>query len=93
LVNLKEVVRAQVKIGLSNVEEARLRIETQRQTVSVAELGYRITRDRWKQGIASRLDMSDAELSLTQAKSNYLQAVYDYLTATVELDKVMGRIR
>ncbi|QIP12458.1 TolC family protein [Spirosoma aureum] len=91
--NLKEVVRAQVKIGLANVEEARLRIETQRQTISVAELGYRITRDRWKQGIASRLDMSDAELSLTQAKSNYLQAVYDYLTATVSLDKVLGRIK
>ncbi|GAB3889400.1 TolC family protein [Spirosoma agri] len=91
--NLKEIVRAQVKIGLANVEEARLRIETQRQTIGVAELGYRITRDRWKQGIASRLDLSDAELLLTQAKSNYLQAVYDYLTATVNLDRVMGRIK
>ncbi|MFD1142561.1 TolC family protein [Larkinella insperata] len=90
LLNLKEVVRAQVKISLSNVEESRLRIATQQQTVTVAELGYRITRDRWKQGIASRLDLSDAELSLTQAKSNYLQAIYDYLTATVELDKVLG---
>ncbi len=93
LANLKEIVRAQVKIGLSNVEESKLRIESQRQTISVAELGYRITRDRWKQGIASRLDLSDAELSLTQAKSNYLQAVYDYLTATVDLDKVLGRIK
>lgn len=93
LTNLKEVVRAQVKIGLANVQEASLRIQTQQQTIGVAELGYRITRDRWKQGIASRLDLSDAELSLTQAKSNYLQAVYDYLTATVELDKVLGRIK
>ncbi|RRB03857.1 TolC family protein [Larkinella rosea] len=93
LVNLKEVVRAQVKIGLSNVEEARLRIETQRQTVAVAELGYRITRDRWKQGIASRLDLSDAEFSLTQAKSNHLQAIYDFLTASVELDRTMGRAK
>lgn len=93
LANLKEIVRAQVKIGLANVQEARLRILTQQQTISVAELGYRITRDRWKQGIASRLDLTDAELSLTQAKSNYLQAVYDYLTAAVELDKVLGRIK
>ncbi|AKD57020.1 TolC family protein [Spirosoma radiotolerans] len=93
LANLKEIVRAQVKIGLANVQEARLRIQSQQQTISVAELGYRITRDRWKQGIASRLELTDAELSLTQAKSNYLQAVYDYLTATVELDKVLGRIK
>ena len=93
VVNLKEIVRAQVKIGLANVEESRLRIQTQQQTISVAELGYRITHDRWKQGIASRLDLSDAELLLSQAKSNYLQAVYDYLTATVNLDKVLGRIK
>ncbi|MBN8825681.1 MULTISPECIES: TolC family protein [unclassified Spirosoma] len=93
LANLKEIVRAQVKISLANVQEARLRIQTQQQTITVAELGYRITRDRWKQGIASRLELTDAELSLTQAKSNYLQAVYDYLTATVELDKVLGRIK
>ncbi|GAB3768655.1 TolC family protein [Spirosoma horti] len=93
LANLKEIVRAQVKISQANVQEARLRIQTQQQTISVAELGYRITRDRWKQGIASRLDLTDAELSLTQAKSNYLQAVYDYLVAVVGLDKVLGRIK
>lgn len=93
LANLKELVRAEVKISLSSVEEAHLRIHSQRQTVSTAELGYRITRDRWKQGIASRLDLSDAELSLTQAKSNYLQAVYNYLVASVELDKAAGQIR
>ncbi|MBD2705848.1 TolC family protein [Spirosoma sp. BT702] len=93
LANLKEIVRAQVKISLANVQEARLRIQTQQQTISVAELGYRIVRDRWKQGISSRLELTDAELSLTQAKSNYLQAVYDYLTAAVDLDKVLGRIK
>ncbi|WP_162350961.1 TolC family protein, partial [Pseudoxanthomonas gei] len=41
LINLKEVVRAQVKISLANVQEARLRIQTQQQTIAVAELGYR----------------------------------------------------
>ncbi len=91
--NAREVVRAEVKIALSNVEESKQRIASQVQTVSTAELSFRITQDRWKQGIASRLDLTDAELSLTQAKSNYLQAVYDYLNATVDLDKATGRIQ
>jgi outer membrane protein TolC len=93
LENVRELIRAEVKIALSNVEESKRRIESQVQTVSTAELSYRITRDRWKQGIASRLDMADAELSLSQAKSNYLQAVYDYLTASVDLDKALGRAK
>jgi outer membrane protein TolC len=93
LENVRELIRAEVKIAFSKVEESKRRIESQVQTVSTAELGYRITRDRWKQGIASRLDMADAELSLSQAKSNYLQAVYDYLTASLDLDKALGRIK
>jgi outer membrane protein TolC len=91
LQNLKEIVHAQVKVGLSNVEEAQQRIGAQHQTVAAAELSYRITRDRWRQGIASRLDLSDAELLLTQAKSNYLAAVHDYLVAQVELERVVGK--
>jgi outer membrane protein TolC len=91
--NLKEIIRAEVKISLSNVEEAHLRIKVQHQTVAAAELGYRITRDRWKQGIASRLDLADAELLLTQAKSNYLAAVHDYLVANVELERVLGKTK
>ncbi|SDL29389.1 TolC family protein [Siphonobacter aquaeclarae] len=93
LANLKEIVRAEVKIARSKAEEARLRIRTQAQTVSVAELGYRITRDRFRQGIASRLDVTDAELSLTQARANYLQAVHDFLNATYELDRATGRVK
>jgi outer membrane protein TolC len=93
LENVRELIRAEVKIALSKVEESKRRIESQVQTVSTAELSYRITRDRWKQGIASRLDMADVELSLSQAKSNYLQAVYDYLNASVDLDKALGRAK
>ncbi len=93
LENVRELIQAEVKVALSKVEESRRRIEVQTQTVSTAELSYRITRDRWKQGISSRLDLADAEFSLSESKSNYLQAVYDYLNASVDLDKALGRTR
>ena len=93
LQNLKEVVKAEVKIGVSNIQESQNRIITQQQTVATAELSYRITRDRWKQGIASRLDLTDAEFLLSQSKSNYVQAVYDYLVASIELERIAGRVK
>ena len=91
LANQQEVIRAEVLIGVSSVQEARRRVEAQRQTVAAATLGYRITRDRWRAGIASRLDLADAELALTLTKSSYLQAVYDYQTASINLDRAVGR--
>ncbi len=93
LENVRELIQAEVKVALSKIEESRRRIEAQTQTVSTAELSYRITRDRWKGGISSRLDLADAEFSLSESKSNYLQAVYDYLNASVDLDRALGRTR
>jgi outer membrane protein TolC len=91
LANEQELIRAEVLTSVARVQEARRRVETQQQTVAAAALGYRITRDRWRAGMASRLDLTDAELALTRTKSGYLQAVYDYQTATIDLDRAVGR--
>ncbi|WP_082116217.1 TolC family protein [Hymenobacter terrenus] len=91
LANEQELIRAEVLTSVSSVQEARRRVETQRQTVAAAALGYRITRDRWRAGMASRLDLTDSELALTRTKSGYLQAVYDYQTATIDLERAVGR--
>lgn len=90
--DLKSQVRADVEVRLSNVIEARKRIDVQSKTIAVAERSYRITTLRLREGIGSRLELTDAELQLDTAKTNYLQAVYDYLIATAELEKSLGRI-
>jgi outer membrane protein len=90
--DLKSQVRADVEVRLSNVVEARKRIDVQSKTITVAERSYKITMLRLREGIGSRLELTDAELQLDTAKTNYLQAVYDYLVASAELEKSLGRI-
>jgi outer membrane protein TolC len=36
--------------------------------------------------------VNDAELALTQAKVNRIQAQFDYLVASAELDQYLGRL-
>lgn len=91
LENLQEIIRSEISISLANVSEAKKRIAVQATTVQSAERSYAITRSRRQQGIGSQLELTDAELSLNQAKVNYLQAVYDYLVATANLEKALGR--
>lgn len=90
--DLREQVRAEVEIRLWNLLEARKRIEVQSKTIAVAERSYRITSLRVREGIGSRLELTDAELQLDTAKTNYLQAVYDYLVASVEMERSLGRL-
>lgn len=87
----KADIRAEVEMKLSDLEESRERIEIQQRTIRTAERSYEITRLRFREGIGSQLELADAELQLNKAKTNYLQAVYDYLIARVECDKALGR--
>lgn len=89
--DLKASIRTDVEVRLSAFREAQKRIAVQSKTISVAERSYRISQLRFREGIGSRLELSDAELQLNRAKTNYLQAVYDYMTASVLLDRALGR--
>ncbi|MGE5499174.1 MAG: TolC family protein, partial [Syntrophothermus sp.] len=91
LENAREMIRTEVKVAASNLAESHKRIEAQGRTVQAAERSYELTRSRWLKGVSRQNELFDAELALSQAKTSYLQAVHDYLTAQVELDRVLGR--
>jgi outer membrane protein TolC len=88
--NAYEELKAEVKQVVANVNETSARIQTSANVKQTAQLSYDITQYRYAKGVASRLELTDAELALTTAQSNYLEAVYDYLSARIALDHTMG---
>ncbi len=81
---------AAVKQAVANVHETAARIQTSANVKETALLSYDITQYRYAKGVASRLELTDAELALTTAQSNYLEAVYDYLSARIALEHTIG---
>jgi outer membrane protein TolC len=90
--NAYEELKAEVKQVVANVHETTARIQTRANVKETALLSYDITQYRYAKGVASRLELTDAELALTTAQSNYLEAVYDYLSARIALERTMGKI-
>jgi outer membrane protein TolC len=90
--NAYEQLKAEVKQVVSNVSETAARIQTSINVRETALLSYDITQYRYAKGVASRLELTDAELALTTAQSNYLEAVYDYLSAHIALEHTMGAV-
>jgi outer membrane protein TolC len=76
----------------SNLQQARKRVEAQDKTVEMAERGYKIVTTRFLSSAATQLEVNDAQLALTQAKVNRIQAIYDYLVASAELDQLIGHL-
>ncbi|WP_077921018.1 efflux RND transporter permease subunit [Spirosoma sp. 209] len=86
----RALIRNEVTYGQYAVEEARERLTAQGRTIAAAERSYALVRSRYRQGLARWSEVADAELALRQAQSNRVQALYDVLIATVELDKAVG---
>ncbi|MDL1893562.1 TolC family protein [Sphingobacteriales bacterium CHB3] len=80
-----------VQSTLMSLKRARERVEAQGRTVELAEQGYRIASTRFTSGSGTQLEVTDAQLALTTAKTNRMQAIYDYHVASMELDQLLGR--
>jgi outer membrane protein TolC len=91
-VNLERVLQTGLHSILGNLQQARKRVEAQGKTVEMAERGYKIVTTRFLNNAATQLEVNDAQLALTQAKVNRVQATYDYLIAATDLDQLIGRL-
>jgi len=90
LEKLKADVRSELEVRLAEVEEALARVRVQDRTVLTAERSYRISLLRYREGVGSHLELTDAELQLFKARTDHEQALYDYLVASAELDRSLG---
>lgn len=89
---LERNLRTGVHSVKNNLQQARKRLEVQDKTIELATRGYKIVTTRFLSSSATQLEVNDAELALTQARVNRVQAVYDYLVAAADLDQLIGRL-
>lgn len=86
----KDAAQLEVRQAYLNLKEAEKRIATSQVTVVKAEEDYKIAQVRYTSGVGTNLDVIDSQVALTQAKTNYVQSLYDYNTSRAQLEKAMG---
>lgn len=84
-------VELEVQQALASVNEARQTIASQAKAVEQAEEAVRLSRERLSAGAGTQLDVLNAQVALTQARSTALQARADYNVAMAEFDRVTSR--
>jgi outer membrane protein len=81
-----EVTQSRLRLA-----RARDKVPVAGQAVALAEENLRMTRERFKQGVALNTDVLDADAALLQAKVNRTQAAIDLVLAQARLEKALGR--
>lgn len=88
---LHENVDVQAKTALSDIMTARSQMRANEATITQAQRGYDIAKTRYYAGVGTILELNTAELSLTQARLNHSQSMYDYLSAEAEYTRILGK--
>jgi outer membrane protein len=87
---LKDGVELEITQTYLNLTQAGERIGVAETGVTQAEENYRITSQRFKEGLALNSDLLDAEVALMQAKWSKILADVDYHLAQARLQKAVG---
>lgn len=86
----RDNVETEVRQTYLSVQEAYKRIDTTKTAVAKAEEDVNISQVKYNAGAGTNIEVMDAQLALTQAKINYIQALYDFNVSKAKLDKAAG---
>ena len=73
------------------VEAAQERIQAAQVVISSAQENFRLAQGRFDVGVGTILELTDAQLALTQAQNTEAQALADYRISLARLDRSVGR--
>ncbi len=75
-----------------NLQSSLENFYTQRENVEVAQSVYDSYRRKYEQGMASSLELTQANTNYLDAESNYISAVMEVMNAKLQLDKLMNTL-
>ena len=87
---IRDGITLEVTQNYLNIKKSEEKMTVAGQNVSQAEENYRVTDDKFKNGLALNSDLLDAEVALLQAKTDYIQSIVDYELAQAQLNKSVG---
>ncbi|MCX7781342.1 MAG: TolC family protein [Negativicutes bacterium] len=87
---IEDSVEQEVRQAFLSLKEAEKRLATVNVAVDKAKEDLFIAREKYAAGVGTNLDVIDAQLALTQARTNHIQALYDYNLNKAKLDKAIG---
>lgn len=84
-------IKIEVKRAWLNLNEAKERFVATRGTIGQARKNLHSTNLRYRNGLASRLDLDDAALLLHDAELQFVQAIHDGYVALSNLNYAVGK--
>ena len=89
--DLRQQVALEVRQSFLNLRQAEEAIRVSDQTLVQARENLDLAEGRYSAGVGNIIELTDAQVLLTAARANNIQALYNYRTAVAQLEKAIGQ--
>lgn len=86
-----EALKMQLEELLSQLDFTKQKIEVQQENMNLTEDALTLAKKRYRLGVGTFLEVNNAELSYTQARLFWLQAISDYKAAYYDYQLLIGQ--
>lgn len=87
---MKDMVQLEVAQQYYTVQSEREKVHVAREEVATAEESYRVATKKFKAGLLTSTELTDAETALLRAKLNEMQVTVEYCIALARLKRALG---
>ncbi|PSP23320.1 MAG: transporter [Cyanobacteria bacterium SW_8_48_13] len=87
---LRNQIRTDVEQGYYNLQASQQNIKTAQLAVRQAEESLRLARLRFRAGVGTQIEVTNAQSDLTQARGNFLTAIIDYNRSLAQLERAVS---
>jgi len=88
---LKDGITLEVTQQYLSLHQSLEKISVAEKTMMHAEENFRVTNEKFKNGIALNSELLDAEVAVLQAKTTYTQSLIEYELSQARLEKIIGK--
>jgi outer membrane protein len=88
---LRNAIRLEVETALLELETASQQVKTAEEALRQAEENLRLAQGRYRVGVGTSLEVSDAAEKFSSARKALVQALFDRQVAAASLEKALGR--
>ncbi len=89
---LASSIGLEVETALLNVDTARQSVRAAEKAVTSAEAQLAAAEGKYKGGVGIFVEILDAQKAVARARTNHVQAIYDYQSALVSLRRATGEL-
>lgn len=90
--DLGQQIELQVRLAVENLRSAKAEVDSARDGLGLAENELAQARRRYEAGVATSVEVTDAQTRLQRARDNQVAALYDYNVARLDLATATGTI-